>query len=979
MTTSSIRKIWELIKLFKKEVELLMNDEALVLLIYLSRHEGIIRADLIGKIRKHFSQPEKLVEFLLSNKFIEEKNGMLSLLQKGKGITKIIEYSQYDISKLPKEIIPGYVLQAPPLGKGSTSITFKAIKGDGGPDVVLKIFKPGIFDHINFWKKIKEINILESLYLVTPYHCGEYKWNDITLKYVEMKYIAGLTLKKFLDNNVNIDLKETLKNFIEEVGRAIEMIQDKGLTHGDLHENNILVVEDESYKGRYHFKIIDFIGINPNKEFFNYELTDFEYFRDNFLKIVRKYAPTPSGEVDIKKLGERLSYIYENLTNKRYTAVKDVRKGLSEKLPEKEKLPTIEQPFTYLIFEEYDLNEPLWIRRFEPDPIISSYFRDFRSLICSGPRGCGKTIYLRSLSFVPRLIKVVENEPDLKEKITFFKGIFGIYFACRQGEFKIFSKETCKFTFDTQLFIKHIFILKIIRKVVGLVDVAYSEGIFDSKPDFTLVKDFISPYLTRDIYLTLSATKRPFKEMETILRNEEMECLNILGKEEKYPPKGKLLNEKVLEDFFRIIQEVIRELSNVKFYVIFDDISEPQVSPEAQEILNCLMAAHNPVYCCKFSVDKYAYTFKDMFGKALQVPHDYTYLDLSIGLEPYDLYTDKFYTNYLKKIINRQLEMGGYKVQIEDCLDKLPYSHQELTDLLSQKDYEKAKFAGWDLIVQLSSRTVRDALVICDEIIIKQYENYQQSLKDENDKISVDVQDQAMRKYSRNAYRNLMNIEYKGKEIFVIVKDFGEISKHFLNKPITDDPGRHLFDIEITFKKDFEGGKITNEIRNKFAENGYPLYIKAKISKIDNLKWRIDDKKSREPRFIIQEKKDNKIYVYASRKYELISIERRDEKNLSDSAEEMVSMLIRHSVFIDRGLSFSREQIGLVQKFTLHKKYTPALMTTWREREHLRLSKDELEEFLLNPDQFRDRILKKDERDKYQLKLWDFERGEENE
>jgi len=100
---------------------------------------------------------------------------------------------------------------------------------------------------------------------------------------------------------------------------------------------------------------------------------------------------------------------------------------------------------------------------------------------------------------------------------------------------------------------------------------------------------------------------------------------------------------------------------------------------------------------------------------------------------------------------------------------------------------------------------------------------------------------------------------------------------------------------------------------------------------------------------------------------------------LSDSAEEMVSMLIRHSVFIDRGLSFSREQIGLVQKFTLHKKYTPALMTTWREREHLRLSKDELEEFLLNPDQFRDRILKKDERDKYQLKLWDFERGEENE
>lgn len=905
MTTSSIKEIWQLIKKFKDEVELLMSDEALVLLIYINRHKGITKVELIKKVKKHFSQFSDLIEFLLSNKFIEERNALLYLSKKGEEIVKVIEYSQYDISKLPEDAIQGYRLQTPPLGSGSTSITFKATKEKTDSSVVIKIFKPGILDHVNFGEKIRTIQPLASVsHLVIPQDYGEFKWNKINLKYIEIKYIKGDSLGQFLKENRNVDLEETLRNFIKEVAGALKIVQDKGFTHGDLHDNNILMVEDELYKGRsiFHFEVIDFIGINSNQKFRQYELTDLEYFKENLFKIIRKYATTSSGKIDRKKLKERLFYVYENLVENKYNTFDDVIKGLSEKLPEREKFQ-YEPPFTYLIFETYDVNNPLWLKRFELESTIYEYFIDFRPLICSGPRGCGKTIYLRSLSFVPKLIKEAEEDQDVKNKLAYFKGIFGIYFACRQGEFKAFSKKCYEFTFETQLFLKHILILKILRRAISLIGEAYSEKVFTSEPKVELILDFLSQYLTKKLTMTSTSREKPFKELMSTLRNEEGFCIDMIGKKEKYPPRSKLLQENILIEFFQTIKKAVSELLDVKFYVIFDDLSEPQVNLEMQEILNCLIACHNEVYCCKFSTDKYAYTFQDMYGKALQVPHDYTYRDIS---------NVENYAKYLERIINRQLEIGGYTKQIKDYLDKLPYSHKELINLLSKREYDKVKYSGWNLIVQLSSWSVRDGLVIC-EAILKQYGGREKhnKLKEGKDKISVSIQDKTIRKYSNEVYGYLINIEYVGKEIFDVVRNFGEISRGYLRR-------------EITKEKD--------------------------------------------------------------RKHEVISIERRDNKKLSDEGEDLLRKLIRHSVFIDRGHSFSREQIGRVEKFTLHRKYTPELKTTYREREHLRLSKDQLEEFLLRPDQFREKLLKtKKSREgkygegKYQLDLFDFGKGNRSE
>ncbi|GAI32102.1 unnamed protein product [marine sediment metagenome] len=154
--TSSIKNIWKLLKKFRVELNLLMDDESLLILIYIKRHDGIEMNDLTKKLNKYLSHLKDIVVFLKSKKFIIEKNGLIYITKKGKEIVNIIEYSQYKIDEIPENIIPGYILEKPPIGCGSTSFTFKAgrkrIKNR-----VIKIFKKGIFEHIDFDKKIEAL------------------------------------------------------------------------------------------------------------------------------------------------------------------------------------------------------------------------------------------------------------------------------------------------------------------------------------------------------------------------------------------------------------------------------------------------------------------------------------------------------------------------------------------------------------------------------------------------------------------------------------------------------------------------------------------------------------------------------------------------------------------------------------------------------------------------------------------------------
>ncbi len=922
MGTSSIGKINKFVDtLLKTELEISMDRNLLFLLIYLDRHPKISFKNLENKIKLQKVLLSQCLDRLFSEGFInKDEKDLFYVSQKGKDFLKPIYYSKYDLRKIPNESIniKGYTIENQ-LGEGSTSVTFKAIKEKTGRSVVLKIIKPGILDHIDIFKRIEEVSPLGDDYLVVPSDYGYLSYQDIQLKFIEMEYIQGNTLSEFLENKIYFEREPFMTHFIQEVGGVLCKIESKGLQHGDLHSNNIMVVEDTIHKGKYHFKIIDFIGVNSNEQFREYEYSDMDFFRKNFSAIV-DHVLISSGESKEKTLGEKLLHIYNKVLKEKYTTFLEIIEDLSKEYVPKERVKVeIEKPFHIFRFEQYDISDPVWLKIFEPDPDNYEKLKSFNPIIISGPRGCGKTIYLKSLSFIPDLIKKIENEDELKplaKKYINYKKIFGVFFPCRQAEFKLFSEKYFKFTPMTKLFIKHIFVLKIVRKTLALIGRGYVKNVFKESFVYKDIMNFMAKYLSKPFGLIGNGNE--LSELSEIIENEETECLNLLGQEEKYPPFGNLLNENKLIEFFDTVNKSVSELQDAKFYIIFDDVSDPNMSYEAQRILNSIARTTNSKYCFKISTEKYGYDFSDMDGKILQSPHDFDYIDLAtFGKEERDSYGESL-KDYLERVVNTQLKTAGYPKKITEYLDELPYSHEELIRLLSEvskkkeKDKEagillkKVKYGGWNIIWQLSSGSVRVVLQICDGIF-KGYgdENKQIQLKTAPQaKIDIDIQHRAITKFSREEYSNLINIRNVGNHIFDIVRNFGQISKNYLTRDITTKVGR---------------------------------------------------------------------------KYEVIAIEQSDNKELDTKSEEMLRVLLRHSIFTDTGLSFSRTHIGLVQKFILHKRFCPVLKISFREREHLRLSKEQLDLLLLKPDEFAKegtKFLREKINNKKQLEL--FKNGKEN-
>ncbi len=86
--------------------------------------------------------------------------------------------------------------------------------------------------------------------------------------------------------------------------------------------------------------------------------------------------------------------------------------------------------------------------------------------------------------------------------------------------------------------------------------------------------------------------------------------------------------------------------------------------------------------------------------------------------------------------------------------------------------------------------------------------------------------------------------------------------------------------------------------------------------------------------------------------YETITLERLDLKPLDKHAAQVLKYLVVYDVLIIKGVTFSRAQVGLSERYDLNKIYAPAFQTTYRVRNHLYLSKGRFEELLLKPDEF---------------------------
>ena len=263
------------------------------------------------------------------------------------------------------------------------------------------------------------------------------------------------------------------------------------------------------------------------------------------------------------------------------------------------------------------------VELFEPYTPLFRRIRAFGNSLIVGARGSGKSTYLAALAYFPGASKKLVQPGE----------IVGVLFSCRQGEFKQFSKEFLTFDSVTQSEIKHVLILKLIRRLLTIVSEGCKCKELSSVDGLEPIYEFAERYMNDQVSIPLvdtSATVAVANLAAGVVRWEEFEIRRLFSGAQ--PPSlgpGHRLDEACLLRFCRLIREHIPVLSTARFYFLFDDAGAPNIPYETQQVLNDLVTSSNSVYCVKLSAERFSYRLRDSRNRTLEETHDITSFDIA--------------------------------------------------------------------------------------------------------------------------------------------------------------------------------------------------------------------------------------------------------------------------------------------------------------------------------------------------------------
>jgi len=154
------------------------------------------------------------------------------------------------------------------IGKGATSVTFRAEQSGVYRERTLKIFLPGTVTYEQLDAALRKLaKVHENIALPEIVDAGQVPLRfpdgtSLVAACVVLRYIneGARTFAEFLRTHANLTSK-IFELFVERVGGALAAIEAAGLNHGDLHEGNILVVPGEVPGLARDFWVIDYIGL----------------------------------------------------------------------------------------------------------------------------------------------------------------------------------------------------------------------------------------------------------------------------------------------------------------------------------------------------------------------------------------------------------------------------------------------------------------------------------------------------------------------------------------------------------------------------------------------------------------------------------------------------------------------------------------------------------------------------------------------
>ena len=706
------------------------------------------------------------------------------------------------------------------IGHGSSSIAVKASNRSIKRTVVLKLFRPALPE--SAMRAIESLGALEGIrHLVAPIDSQHIDTSTTTgdrirLYCVVFPFVQAVTLEEFLRARPPVT-PFFFDALIRQVGGVLDAIEARGLSHGDLHGGNILVRTEVP---RLEFTVIDpSPGLGDPSPFASAR-TDFTWFKEHVTAALLSLQRHLSSMSLKKHLGPRFFSVISTVLGSESMQFSAVMRLLEiggdsvyvrwQRQRDSFVARKFARPGPLGLLRWEEIANPVdAVELFEPYTPLFRRIRAFGNSLIVGARGSGKSTYLAALAYFPAASKKLVQPGE----------IVGVLFSCRQGEFKQFSEEFLNFDSVTQNDLKHVLVLKLIRRLLAIVSEGCECKELSSSDGMESLYAFAEKYMNDQVSIPIidtSATVAIANLAAGVVRWEEFEIRKLFsGARSTSVEPAHRLDEASLLRFCQLIREHIPVLSTARFYFLFDDAGAPNIPYETQQVLNDLVTSSNSVYCVKLSAERFSYRLLDSRNRTLEETHDITSFDIASSYATESGIATNATKEYFSKILSRRLEYWQYASR-----DITTYLGEQQTDgrhVVSVKELvgrladrrRNAYYAGWEVIWRLADRTARSLIELVSEI----FESAGVAPRQAGNRaegsggmlIKPLVQDRAVRAVSNRRLRSLEFVPGEidmgglkvpiGRQLYNCASSFGSVSFRYLSskKRDTKDSDRYKF------------------------------------------------------------------------------------------------------------------------------------------------------------------------------------------
>lgn len=533
---------------------------------------------------------------------------------------------------------------------------------------------------VGWEKELEKVLQLRGVDNVVQYHSHGVAFDSDNRPYafVMFDYVNGYNLNSFIADHRSELNVPFIESIISTILNVLFACHSQGIIHGDLHAGNILISNPDPRirNSRRKIFVADFgyggshNSINP---------------KDDFQELAN-ITQALLHELKLETLNARDRSVYEKLN---IFASKRLRDALRTKNSDPDQLireydelrqkaeiesaagmrpDEVKSPGDFLWAEAMGYRKEDWKQLFVPEFLAASDLLTKNNTILTGARGCGKTMSFR------RLTVLMDSIIGEKSGVVGEDQFVGFYLNCRDlvDAFPWLPKRLSVGGEQQLIHFFHLAWLNELCKTMARVDLQEKER--HEWFDIFLSSEFGARYFPSP------EGGRILPHIRSFLETEKERCRSISINTATGTQNWPLAKLDFLDRLQVQLESNVSWISELPLYLFLDDYTTPIISRELQGVLNAIILKRRSAIFFKISTES-ANSFwpYGKNNKLLEPPHDFKLIDLATeSLHQSRDEKSRLLTKIFTPRIDRHPPFVGKKLTLEHVLGKTPFSFNEL-------------------------------------------------------------------------------------------------------------------------------------------------------------------------------------------------------------------------------------------------------------------------------------------------------------